>query len=275
MIDLPIFFINGLPRSGSTLLCNLLGQNPNHHVTPTSGLIELIMNIRANWKNYIEFRAEGLEKAKPRILGALKGVMYGFFQDEFDKGKVVFDKSRGWLNYIENLEEVLGKKIKVLVTVRDVRAIVASFEKIYRKRGIEYEYPLGEAFFKCQTIEGRSDHLLSPGGVVGLAVNRVRDAINRGLGDRIIVVPYRNFTRNPKESIDHIHRVLELPEFDYNPDMVEQITYENDLWHGMDLHRIQSKIAPTSDAPWEGILPPKYAEYVAKEYEDINKLARY
>jgi sulfotransferase len=30
-----IYFQSSLPRTGSTLLQNLIGQNPNFHVTPT------------------------------------------------------------------------------------------------------------------------------------------------------------------------------------------------------------------------------------------------
>jgi sulfotransferase len=36
-----IFFNSTLPRSGSTLLQNIMGQNPEFHVTPTSGLIDV------------------------------------------------------------------------------------------------------------------------------------------------------------------------------------------------------------------------------------------
>ena len=32
-------FISGLPRSGSTLLANLLAQNPRFHSTATSGIL--------------------------------------------------------------------------------------------------------------------------------------------------------------------------------------------------------------------------------------------
>ena len=80
MKDFHIFFVSGLPRSCSTLLMNLLGQNPRHHVTPTSGLIELFVKIRTGWKNYIEFKSEGLEKVKHRIIGTSKGLIYGFFE---------------------------------------------------------------------------------------------------------------------------------------------------------------------------------------------------
>ena len=37
-----IFFLSGLPRSGSTLLGSILGQNPSFFVTPTSPLLDLL-----------------------------------------------------------------------------------------------------------------------------------------------------------------------------------------------------------------------------------------
>lgn len=42
-----IFFISGLPKSGSTLLCNILSQNPEFFVSKaTSGCIEILFLIR-------------------------------------------------------------------------------------------------------------------------------------------------------------------------------------------------------------------------------------
>lgn len=273
MIDLPIFFVSGLPRAGSTLLMNLLGQNPNHVVTPTSGLIELFMKTKNGWKNFIEFKSMGLENAKPHVLGAMKGIIYGYFEKDFDEGKVVFDKSRGWLAYIEDIEEVLGREIKVLVPVRDIRDICASFEKLYQNRSIEYDYETGEAFFKCQTIEGRCEHLLSPGGVVGIAANRLRDACNRKIKNRLIIIPALALTSRPIAVLNQIHQLLGLPKFEYNPEKVEQITHENDLWHGMDLHTIKSEVKPIPTETWKGILPPAYAEEIDKRYADINKMS--
>jgi hypothetical protein len=45
IMDKTIFFNSSLPRAGSTLFQNLIGQNPEFYVTPTSGLIELILKI--------------------------------------------------------------------------------------------------------------------------------------------------------------------------------------------------------------------------------------
>ncbi len=41
-----IFFQCSLPRSGSTLLQNVLAQNPDFYATPTSGLIEIFLNAK-------------------------------------------------------------------------------------------------------------------------------------------------------------------------------------------------------------------------------------
>lgn len=273
MRNLPIFFVSGLPRAGSTLLMNLLGQNPNHHVTPTSGLIELFMKVKNGWKNYIEFKSMGLENAKPHVMGAMKGVMYGYFEKAFDEDKIVFDKSRGWLNYIEDIEQVLGREVRVLVPIRDVRDICASFEKIYQNRAIEYDYPIGEAFFKCQTIEGRCEHLLSPGGVVGIAINRLRDALSRKIKGRIILVPSLALTSRPIAVLNQIHELLGLEPFEYKPNKVEQITCENDLWHGMDLHTIKSEVKPIPTETWKDVLSQKYADDLGRRYADINKMA--
>jgi sulfotransferase len=269
----PLYFVAGLPRTGSTLLMNLLGQNPAHYVTPTSGLIELFVMIKNRWPEFLEFKAEGLEMVKPRILGALRGLLAGYYEPEYSAGKTVFDKSRGWLQYIEPLEEALGRRVRVIVTVRDVRAIIASFETLYRKRSIEYREPTDEAFFQCQTIEGRAEVLLNPKSVLGLTIARLRDALARGMGDRLVIIPYRALTTCPQETLTLLHMALGLQPYEYDPQNVAQITHEDDHFHGMPLHTIRSQVEPPLDCPWQGILPERLSKRLAEEYADIGRLA--
>jgi sulfotransferase len=49
-----IFYVSGLPRSGSTLLMNLMAQNPKVFCTPTSGLNQLMNNIKTSWGHIID-----------------------------------------------------------------------------------------------------------------------------------------------------------------------------------------------------------------------------
>ena len=47
-----IFFQSSLPRAGSTLLQNVMGQNPDFYVTPTSGVLELLYASDRDWETY-------------------------------------------------------------------------------------------------------------------------------------------------------------------------------------------------------------------------------
>jgi len=267
-----IFFCSSMPRSGSTLLLNILGQSQNHYVTPTSGLIELLIGIKSTWKNHIEFKAEGLDIAQPRVESSMKGLIHGYFEKEFEQNKTVFDKSRGWLQYIEILENILKYKIKVIATVRDIRAVVSSFEKIYRNRKIDYIDASGDAFFNCQTVYGRASELLKPSSVVGIYISRLRDALQRGVSDRLIFIRYRDLMNNPVGVVDDLCDKLEINRFKFDPNNIVQVTHENDVWHGMNLHTIRSKIEPPEEVPWENVLPKDLSEKLRIDYRDINDL---
>jgi sulfotransferase len=163
--------VSGLPRSGSTLWMQIVGQNPKFHSTPTSGLINFWMNAKRNWKDNNEFRSQGLDEVENRLKGSFKGIIDGFYEEELAQGKYVFEKSRGWIAYIDYLKDIYqNPDLKVIVLVRDIKAIIASFEKLYRKRSISYPEFSDDDFILSQTVEGRAEILLRKNGVVGLTI---------------------------------------------------------------------------------------------------------
>lgn len=272
MKDLPLYFVSGLPRSGSTLLMNLLGQCPNHHVTPTNDLVELIVTLRNTWQNHISFKAQGLKTVEPRIVDAMKSLTWGFYSKEFLDGKAVFDKSRGWIANIELMEDILQRPIKVIVTVRDIKAIVSSFEMKHRENHLTKPSASGNAYYDLQTIGGRARQLLHIKSVAGLSIARTRDALDRGVADRLIIVPYKDLTTNTQVVMDQLHDQINLPRFNYNAKNVQQVTEEDDTVHGMELHKIKNVIE-YKDYDYNKILTPQVCEWLDREYADINKLA--
>ncbi|QDU98730.1 sulfotransferase [Lignipirellula cremea] len=267
-----LFFVSGMPRAGSTLLVNLLAQNPQHHVTPTSGLIHLVLAVMERWTQVAEFQAQGLEQVKPQVEASLQGLLLGFHRQALSQGKCVFDKSRGWLDYVEPLEQVLQRRLKILVPIRDVRSVVASFEKMYRRRGIAWRYPQGQKYALSTSAEQRARTVLDPDQVVGRSIVRLRDALSR-VGDRLLLVPYGRFTEFPQAAMQALHQTLELPPYEYDPLHVAQQTHEDDNFVGQDLHRIRERIEPQAAEPWTGLLSPDLAAEIAEEYADINALA--
>tara|TARA_R110000744_G_scaffold287329_1_gene398496 strand:- start:484 stop:1263 length:780 start_codon:yes stop_codon:yes gene_type:complete len=233
-----IHMISGLPRSGSTLLCNILAQNPEMHSTPTSACHEALFVLRNAWGEWVE------HKAAKSLANNLQPVLNATINAYHNTDRpVVIDKGRGWLSLIELAEFALDRKVKIIVPVRGIPQILSSFEKLHRKTQAKDQ---GD-YFQAQTIRGRAEHLLGGEQVLGLAYNRLKDAMMRGLGDRLCLVEFDDLTQNPKGTLEDIYKFLELPNFEHDFTSVEQYTHEDDSVHGMDLHTIRKDVKPIKD----------------------------
>lgn len=246
-LDMKTFhFISGLPRSGSTLLANLLGQNPAIHVTPTSACHESLFTIRNYWNGWIEHKAAkelGDSRHQRRVLRAILDSYH-----DTDK-PIVIDKGRGWVSMLEMIEWVTGEKAKVLVPVRSITGILSSMERIWRKQSATGQTPNEQQnYIKMQTVAGRTDEWMQNSQVVGLAYTRLKDAIQRGFSDRLHFIEFDDLTKNPADTVDKIYNFLELPAFAHDFNNVEQITHEDDTVHGIQgLHDIAPKITSKPD----------------------------
>jgi len=243
-------FISGLPRSGSTLLCNILNQNPRFHATSTSGVLDMLLAIRNNWNNIVEFKATRNDFAKMRVLRAMLQAFYA----DIDKA-VIFDKSRGWPGFLEMAESLLGSKAKVLVPVRDIRDVLSSFEKLWRKESKSGQIEQEKSnFLKFQTVEGRCEIFMNTNQPVGSAYNRVKDALARGFADRMYFIFFDELTTNPEETMRGVYEFLGEKYYDHDFSNVEQTTHEDDFFHGFkDLHTIRNKVKPVP-SDWMEVL---------------------
>ena len=159
---------------------------------------------------------------------------------------IVFDKSRAWCAYIELAEFILERDVKMLVPVRRIVDILASFEKLFRGVAHEWQFPQEKTHFSdWQTVEGRSDIWMRADQPVGIAYNRIRDAIHRGFGDRLLLIEFEHLTGHPKETMQTVYNFLDEEYYEHNFDHVEQVTHENDDIHGIPgLHTIRNKVEP-------------------------------
>ena len=251
-----IFFINGMPRSGSTLLCNILSQNPDFHVTSTSGLPDLITNIHNMWQHNPTIKASDNSDKQLRII---RDMVQSYHYDT-DR-PVVFNKSRGWSPLIELMELALDQPIKIITTTRKLTSILASFEKLYRKELKNINSPMVRTP-EMSVISGRMNAWSN--GVVGTAFNSIQDACMRGHRNKFQFVDYDALTTNPKNEMQKIYQFLEKPYFNHDFNNVEQYTHENDTEHGFtDLHTIRPIITPQRDDSREvlGSLYNQFSEF--------------
>lgn len=243
-----IFFNSSLPRSLSTLLQNVIGQNPDFYVTPTDGVLELLYSARQNYANSLEFKAQDSELMKKGWLGFCKSGLYGFYNSITDKPYVV-SKSRGWGLHYNFLQNVLGKPPKIICMVRDLKNIVSSLEKIHRqKESYSTDMLIDHSKMQNTSTPKRVDYFLSS-PPLGLALERLSEIIRLGISQNFLFIRAEDFSQNPKKEMNRVYEYLELPKFEHDFSNVEQITQEDDEIYGLtnNLHQIKKSITPLVD----------------------------
>ena len=241
-----INFIGGLPRSGSTLLTNILLQNPKFQTTATSSLLEFMLQIRDNWKKLEGHTTYPDGQDKWNVIGA---IMQNYHNTDKE---VIFDKNRGWSSHIEFVEKVTGKKARIIACVRNLEDICSSFEKLFRKNRADGEIHGEFSNPQMKTIDGRVGVWTSDEGVIGRPYVSLLDTLQRGLGDRILFFPYEGWTANPDFWFKRLYDFIGEDYYQHDFTNIEQVIRENDAGYGWgsDLHEIKSgKLLPsTSDA---------------------------
>lgn len=257
-----LHFLAGLPRSGSTLISALLNQNPRIFANTTNDLVELFAHAKNSWTNLDAFRAQGLENVLPRIKKSLKGLLSGFYYEDFIKGKIVIDKSRAWPTYIEALEEVLERPIKIICPMRDIKEIVASFENLRRKNPLTIPVWNNCTPIEAQTIFGRTKALLAPDGTIGSALRSIQDACDRGLQNRFCFVEYKHLIETPRLVMTNICLFLGVDpyELDFKNIVGPDTSREVDVW-GVEYHKIRSKM-DQNHSKWQEILPEEVGKWI-------------
>ena len=126
-----MYFLSGLPRSGSTVLAALLNQRSDIHVTPTSGLIDIFGAVVQTWENNPSTKAQN--QTNEHLYETLRKLI-----PVREDGKITVDKSRGWVSpqIQKTMGKVLGSPVRIVATVRDVATCAASFAKIAKPENL-------------------------------------------------------------------------------------------------------------------------------------------
>lgn len=237
-----IFFQSSLPRSGSTLLQNILAQNPDFYTTPTSGLIELLYRSRGGFSESPEFKAQDENIMKAAFMGYCKGALEGYFKNITDK-KFIVDKSRAWgVNY--NFLNNFYPDPKIVCMVRDLRDVFASFEKNYRKNPHINTGIVINGELKGTTVEKRVDHFAAT-PPLGLSLDWLKDIISQGIDKKILFIRYEDLVKNPQKELNRVYDFFQIYRFQHDFDNIEQITQEDDRIHGpFGDHKIRKKLEP-------------------------------
>lgn len=254
-----IFYQSSLPRAGSTLLQNLIGQNPAFHVTPTSGMIDLMLGARIGYNGNKEAYAGDKEMWKRGFYAFCKAGLNAYVANLTDK-PYILDKNRNWVASYPLLCNMYNKP-KILYMVRDLRCVFASMEKKFRANPDRDHGEVNNAKLTGLTTNQRVQQW-AVSHPIGHALPKLEQAILDKTAFNFLFIRYEDLCANPETMMKSIYKYLEVPYFQHNFDNIPQITVEDDTVHGIyGDHIIRNKL---------GMLPNDSKEILGeKTYDEI------
>lgn len=235
-----------MPRAGSTLLQNILAQNSDIYSTPTSGLCELLLNLRNDYTNALEFKAQDIKIMDEGFKGFCKNGFYGFYNNITDK-KYVIDKSRGWsVNY--DFINWFDPDPKIIILIRDLRSVVSSLEKKFRQNqhldlGIQNWNEL-----KGTTVDKRIDMYLNSIPPLSITIDVLFDIILRKIAHKSLFIKFEDLCENPEKEMQKIYQYLQIPFYKHDFNNIKQVTMENDTFYRpFGDHEIRNRIEPLKE----------------------------
>lgn len=264
--------ITGTPRSGSTLLRNILAQNPAFHVSSTSPVARALFALQQVASTSDEVKSELItdgDGSRARMLDAFRGYVDGWYSAHADQ--ICFDTGRGWAAMAQ-LHAQLYPSGRQIVCVRDLRAVFASVEKQHAR------YPLLNPVENLGqlTVADRARRLFAPDGLIGTAVVGVEDILRRGCANAVLV-QYEWFVQEPEQALRRIYAALGVAYWEgHDFAYVERATEEVDALY-LDKFPHEGSGAVTAPEPdeWRRWCPPDIAGDIMANFPGYNRAFGY
>lgn len=253
MFDKKLVAVTGLPRAGSTLLCQLLAHHPAIFCTGMSSPLPQFLAALRQQAADNDFMLAQLdhdpEQAHERLLNAYRGFLAGWFAEA--EASVVVDKNRAWLDQLD-LAERLSPDCRMLVCVRDLGQILASIEARHQATlALDFADHTGTV-----SAYDRANRLFARDGVVGLPLNSLRNAqdLPQQSQRRILCVVFEQLLADPAKVLSGVWDFLGLPACTIDFNQLTPLARESDSHYRLKYsHKTGTRLQP----PRKHAVPPR------------------
>lgn len=256
----------GLPRTGSTVLMNILQQNPNIFTTATDPLPYIIHDKLLIGTRYSEaFQAMSAEQADKAVYGMVMGAVGGWYDGLTNKDTVI-SKSRNW-SFIQHL----FPSSKIIVTVRDLRDIVESFDRINNNIKSLHTYGEDKKLYPSFTETQKYNyHFKTPNAFSGALLEELPFFMDlfQSTENKIKFIRYEDFLKNPNKVLESLYAFLEEKPYQHDLNDIKQSElheHDNAYFREKTSHRTQTKFVPWQEPVRE--LSNEFQQNVINEFK--------
>lgn len=262
MLKKRIIYVAGLPRAGSTLLCQLFGHHPEIYCTGhSSPLCPTLINLRQNLSDSDFLRAQldvNFDLAYLRLMNAFQGFINGWFE-ETDKTWVV-DKNRGWLHHIDTVAQ-LDPDFRMVVCIRELGQIYGSIEAQHQKT-ILLDFPDHLAHLSRYD---RADKLFGAQGVIGSPLQSLQalQDLDAQLQQRLYYVVFEHLMHEPTTVMQGIYQWLNLPPAEFDPGNLKVNPHESDSYYRF---KYPHTTRPAIESPPPHTVPSRIQQQIQQQF---------
>lgn len=267
-----IHYAIGLPRSGSTLLMNILQQNPDIFTSSTCPTTYLVEGAKQAAGSVSEFIAMDQDAMNNSLTNYVKYGMQGWFSAMTDK-PIVISKSRGWDKYLNFLFHAYENP-KFIVIIRDLRDIICSFEKLSHKYPV-WNIGSSQDPFHMLPLEKRMEIWCTDvGGNLGLPLKNMTHIYEwmQKRPNNFYMFRFEDFNERPTESLESIYRWLNLPNFHHNLNNIPPAAqYEHDTAYRALVSHKTGSVLKKLEPSWPKVMTEHQSSLVIKNNEWFYK----
>lgn len=258
----------GLPRSGSTILVNILNQNPNITISPDSILSTMVLNAQETFSQSVSESQYDADTSYEMFANFCRSGMESWIST-ISKTPYYIDKCRSWGHQLDFLFKIYPE-IKIILIIRDLRGIASSIEKIQKNTVMEYK---SDFLFGDQPYDFNKEDLY---------INKVQNAfetcmlrknlicikeildVRREYFDSIKIIRYEDLILETNYTIDTIYDHLNIPKFSHDLDNIKQHPYHDSFYLPYGRHKVKTRIEKFD--PYKFLVPPKIQDFLMEKY---------
>jgi len=219
--------VTGLPRAGSTLLCQLLAQHPEIHCEGhSSPLCNVLLGIRRMISDDTFFLAQldaTFDTSYANLAAAMQGFLLGWHHE--CQKQVVVDKNRAWLHAIELLLHI-EPDAKLVVCLRDLAQIYGSIEAQHQ-RTILVDFIDHLADFDRF---GRADMLFAKDKAIGAPLTSLHAVpdLPKKVQEHLYFLRFEDLMDRPASCMSHLYAWLGVSALVIDPERLTVGAQESD-----------------------------------------------
>jgi sulfotransferase len=244
-------FMAGLPRSGSTVLAALLNQHPDIYASPQTDMLGLMHNTQTAVMGYESFRAGVLLSGYESVFKGIPDLFYSKITKP-----VIIDKNRAWGTPYNstNIMPYVNKNGKVIVVVRPILEVLASYVKVITKSEAKgNQSPIDRDFWAFRyrdPVDAMVEYIMRPQGELDQAIYSTANLL-KNHKEKVKVVRFDDLLLDPQKTLSELYSFLGLAEINNNFKDIKEVDRHDDLkGYGVSgLHDIQKSLKSPGTIP--------------------------